>query len=34
MALDVPLLIEKPMKLELSATLATYSYGDEMKDVR
>ena len=34
MALDVPLLIEKPMKLELSATLATYSYGDEMKDVK
>ena len=34
MALDVPLLIEKPLKLELSVTLATYSYADEMKDVK
>jgi len=33
MALDVPLLIEKPLELELSVTLATYSYPDEMKNV-
>jgi thiol-disulfide isomerase/thioredoxin len=34
MALDVPLIIEKPMKLGLSATLATYTYADDMKDVK
>jgi thiol-disulfide isomerase/thioredoxin len=34
MAFDVPLLIEKPVKIELSVTLATYSYVDELKDVK
>jgi thiol-disulfide isomerase/thioredoxin len=33
-ALDVPLLIEKPAKIGLSITLATYSYLDEVKDVK
>ncbi len=34
MALDVPLLVEKPLKIELSVNLAAYSYADEMKDVK
>ena len=34
MALEVPLLVEKPSKIELSVSLATYSYADEMKDVK
>jgi thiol-disulfide isomerase/thioredoxin len=34
MALDVPLLIEKPMKLDLSVILGTYAYADDMKDVK
>ena len=34
MALDVPLLVEKPTKIELSVNLATYTYSDEMKDVK
>ena len=34
MALDVPLLIEEPATLELSVTLATYAYADEMKEVK
>jgi hypothetical protein len=34
MALDVPLLIEKPMKIQLSVSLAAYTYADEMKDVK
>jgi thiol-disulfide isomerase/thioredoxin len=34
MAFDVVLFIDKPLKIELSVTLATYSYADEMKDVK
>ena len=34
MALDVPLLVEKPLKIGLSVSLATYSYADEIKDVK
>lgn len=34
MALDVPLLIERPVRIELSVTLATYSYAEEIKDLK
>ena len=34
MAFDVPLLVEKPLKLGLTVTLATYSYANDMKDVK
>jgi thiol-disulfide isomerase/thioredoxin len=34
MALDVPLLVEQPVKIELSVTLATYSYAEEIKDLK
>ncbi|MCX6143374.1 MAG: TlpA disulfide reductase family protein [Ignavibacteriales bacterium] len=33
-ALDVPFLVEKPLKIELSVSLSAYSYADEMKDVK
>jgi thiol-disulfide isomerase/thioredoxin len=34
LAVDVPLLVEKPLKIELSVNLAAYSYAAEMKDVK
>jgi len=33
-AFDVPLLIEKPTKVGLSVTLATYSYVDDLKELK
>jgi thiol-disulfide isomerase/thioredoxin len=33
-ALDLPLIIEKPVKLALTVCLSTYAYADEMKEVR
>jgi thiol-disulfide isomerase/thioredoxin len=34
MALDVPLLVEKPLKIGLTVNLAAYAYADEIKDVK
>ena len=33
-ALDLPLIIEKPVKLALTVCLSTYAYADEMKEVK
>jgi thiol-disulfide isomerase/thioredoxin len=34
MAMDVPLIIEKPLKIGLTVSLSTYSYTDDLKDVK
>jgi thiol-disulfide isomerase/thioredoxin len=34
MAMDVPLIIEKPLKMSLTVSLSTYSYADDLKDVK
>jgi thiol-disulfide isomerase/thioredoxin len=33
-ALDLPLIIEKPLKLALTVCLSTYAYADDIKDVK
>lgn len=33
-ALDLPLIIEKPVKLSLTVYLSTYNYADDMRDVK
>ena len=33
-ALDLPFIIEKPVKLSMTVSLSTYAYADDMKDVK